>query len=316
MHRFQPVHRKSVAVRFAAFLVPALLSLTHCGWRGGDRVGTQASGLALTGPGVYTIADPSSFAIDGGYYWWSGSTSEQLYTLTSGNTFQQWQLSASGSGYTICNVGDGTTVCLSDGGSTLAVGVATDVWTVSPAGAGYTIQSQRTGMYIADAPTPGNGAVVPMSSSPGTWSLSGLAPAFRAGVYTVSDASSFAVDGGFFHWSGDTTEALYTLVAGNTFQEWQFAASGSGYTICNVGDGSGICLSDGGSNLDIGVGTDVWTITPSRSGYTLLNQRTGRYISDPPSPGNGVAVAVSTTATAWTLDSLSAADGGTEDGSS
>jgi hypothetical protein len=308
--------RKYVATNVAAFVLPALFALTHCGSRSGEPSGTSVAALGPLGAGTYTIADASSYAIDGGFYHWSGTTTEELYALSSGNNYQQWQLNPSGSGFTICNVGDGAGLCLSDGGSTLSIGVATDVWTVSSSGAGYTIQNQRTGMYIADPSGPANGAAIPMSSSPSLWTLQGLTPPFRAGVYTAYDSASFAIDGGYFHWSGTQTEELYSLTSSNTYQQWQFTAKGSGFTICNVGDGAGICLSDGGTNLEIGAATDAWTVIPAGAGYTLQNQRTGRYVSDPASPGDGEAVPVSPTPTVWRLGALDSSDAGADGGPS
>ena len=91
----------------------------------------------------------------------------------------------------------------------------------------------------------------------------------------------------------------------NSYQQWKFTASGSGYTICNVGTGTNICLSDGGSDLDIGVGTDVWTVATSGSGYTFQNQRTGRFIADASAPADNAVVPVSSKVTVWTVTSLS-----------
>ena len=121
---------------------------------------------------------------------------------------------------------------------------------------------------------------------------------------TIADAKAFAVDGGYYHWSGTTAEELYALTASNTYQQWTFAASGSGFTICNVGDGGHTCLSDGGGALDIGVATGVWTVAPSGSGYTIQSQSTQHYVSDAASPANGAAIGVSTSATAWSLASI------------
>ena len=308
--------RVAVAANVAGGLF-ALLVLPHCSSSADHDDGAasgEAQAVTAFAAGVYTIADGRSFAIDGGYYHWSNLTTEELYALTAGNTYQRWQFTASGNGFSICNVGDGGNACLSDGGSKLAIGVAQDIFDVAVSGSGYTLHDQRTGRYITDAASPANGAPVPTSSTASTWSL-GSINGFKAGTYSVSDAASFAIDGGYYHWSQLTTEELYTLTAGNTYQQWQFAASGSGFTICNVGDGGKACLSDGGSTLAIGVATDVWTVAAGGgSGYTLQDQKTGRFITDASSAADGAAVGVSSKATVWTLGATGTTTGGTDAG--
>jgi hypothetical protein len=168
---FVAFSRRSVVTNFAGFLLPALLALTHCGGRSTEHVGAGAAGLGVLEAGTYTISDASSFAIDGGFFHWSGTQDEELYSLIPSNAYQQWQFAAQGSGFTICNVGDGRGACLSDGGTKLRIGVDTDAWTVTPAGPGYTLFNQRTGRYVGDASSPGDGVAVPVSSTATVWSL-------------------------------------------------------------------------------------------------------------------------------------------------
>ena len=168
---------------FALAAVPALFTLAACSSSSeGGTFGTEPEALSAFPAGVYTMADARAFAIDGGYYHWSSTPTEELYTLTAGNSYQQWQFTGSGSGFTICNVGDGGKACLSDSGSALTIGSASDVWSVTVSGSGYAIQDQKTGRYIADAASPADGAVVPTGSSGAVWSLAALAAPFQAGT--------------------------------------------------------------------------------------------------------------------------------------
>ena len=296
-------HRRTHRAASTLFVLPAVFALLHCS-AASEKAASEAEeseGLSTFLAGTYTISDASALAVDGGFFHWSGTTTEALYALTPSNTYQQWQFVPSGSGFHICNVGDGASACLSDGGTTLAIGKAADVWSVTASGAGFTVQDQSSGRYITDAASPANDAAVRVSSTATVWSLARIAAPFQAGTYTISDARAFAIDGGYFHWSGTKAEELYALTASNTYQQWTFSASGSGFTICNVGDGPTACLSDGGSALDVGVASGVWTVTPSGSGYTLVSQSTQHFITDASSPANGAAVGTGTTATAWNL---------------
>lgn len=307
--RVAPLARSKVSTLSLALLaMSGAGSLLHCSGSPGESVANGSEAIAAITSGIYTISDARSFAIDGGYYHWNGTTTEELYSLTASNTYQQWQLTPSGSGFKICNVGDGAAVCLSDGGSALTIGSTADVWTASPSpsGAGYTLQDQRTGRYVTDAAAPANGASVGTSSTASVWTLTPQSKPFQAGTYTVADAKSFAIDGGYYHWSGLTSEELYALTPSNTYQQWQFATSGSGFTICNVGAGASACLSDGGSALDIGVGKTVWTVAPSGLGYTIQSQSSQHYIGDAASPGDGAAVVVSSATTIWSLGAIGA----------
>jgi hypothetical protein len=307
-----PLSRPSL---WGLIALPALL--LHCSLQHDTPARTGAAALTTFQPGVYTISDTQTFAVDGGFYHWSGDTTERLYTLTTGNTYQQWQFTASGGGFTICNVGDGAgSACLSDGGGTLQIGTSTDVWSVTPSSSGYALQDQRTGLYVSDPSTPGDSAIVPTSSTSSTWSVNPIAGTFLAGTYYISDSSSFAIDGGYYHFSGTTDEELYALTVGNTYQEWEFAASGTGFTICNVGDSPSACLTDGGTSLSIGLGSDVWTVAASGANYTILNQRTGRFISDALTPADGAGVGVSTPGSVWTLTSIALGGSGSDGGSS
>jgi hypothetical protein len=137
-----------------------------------------------------------------------------------------------------------------------------------------------------------------------------LSGSFVSGSYTIADPSSFAIDGGFYHFSALSSEEVYSLSADNPYQEWQFSASGSGFTICSIGNGTGVCLSDGGADLEIGVASDVWDVVASGTGFALKNERTGQYITDPTAPANQRAVLMSATPSVWTLGRIGASDAG------
>ena len=246
-------------------------------------------------PGLYTIADPAGFVIDGGFFGTHGDTAERLYqSETPHNPYQGWNVSATG---TICNE-ELPSACLSDGGSSLDIGVATDSWTFAASGAGYTVQNTGTGSYIADAATPTDGAPIPVSKNTSVWSFSLVNPpagGFTPGTYSIDDPSkSQSIDGGFYYWQGQTNEETYQVGAGNVFQQWAITASGAGYTICNMHNTS-LCLSDNGSTLQIAVGADTFTITASGSGYTILDQQSGNYIDFPTPLANSAVVHTSKT---------------------
>jgi Pectate lyase superfamily protein len=175
-------------------LLSALTALVHCADKNdepGDAHQVQPLGGSFAG-GTYTISDSASFAIDGGFYHFSALASEELYSLSVKNPYQQWQFRPSGSGFTICSVGNGTSICLSDGGADLTIGLGSDVWDVAVSGSGYTLRSDRTGHYIADPSAPTDEATVPMSAAPSVWNLASVDDAGDGGV--VSEGGDAATD--------------------------------------------------------------------------------------------------------------------------
>jgi hypothetical protein len=114
---------------------------------------------------------------------------------------------------------------------------------------------------------------------------SGGGTTFTGGTYNIG--SSYVIDGGFYsaYWGYPPAAEAYVRngspVGTNPNQEFNFAASGSDFTICDVGNGA--CLTDGGSVVDIGQGKDTWLITKSGSGWTLKNTRTSKYMGAIPS---------------------------------
>jgi hypothetical protein len=70
-------------------------------------------------------------------------------------------------------------------------------------------------------------------------------------------------------------------VGSNQNQWFDFAVSGSGFTICNVAEGA--CLTDGGGVVDIGQGDDEWSVTPFDLGYAVQDTRSGNYMGAIPS---------------------------------
>ena len=117
----------------------------------------------------------------------------------------------------------------------------------------------------------------------------GGTPTFSVGTYNIG--SSYVIDGGFYaaYWGNPPQAEAFpkngSPLGTNPSQEFKFAASGSNFTICNVPDGA--CLTDGGSDVDIGQGTDTWLITASGSGWTVKNTRTGMYMGAIPSVSRG-----------------------------
>jgi hypothetical protein len=122
------------------------------------------------------------------------------------------------------------------------------------------------------------------------------------GTYNIG--SSYVIDGGFYsaYWGYPPAAEAYTKngspIGTNPSQEFNFVASGSDFTICDVANGA--CLTDGGGLVDIGQGTDLWLITASGAGWTLKNTRTGKYMGAIPSVARG-NIPVSSTAVALTI---------------
>ena len=130
------------------------------------------SGGSIPNPGfqagTYAISDPSSWAIDGGFLYWSHLTNIEEWQQGTNNPYQQRNFQSSGSDYFIYSIGNGNDVALSDGSGTLQIGVGVDAWTVASSGSGYTIRNARTGNYIND---PARQGVVKTSPTPTVWSI-------------------------------------------------------------------------------------------------------------------------------------------------
>ena len=95
------------------------------------------------------------------------------------------------------------------------------------------------------------------------------------------------IDGGFYqaYWGWPPAAEAYSNNQPNPWQQFKFVPSGGAFTICNVN--SGACLTDGGSVVDIGQGTDTWLVNSSGSGWTLQDTRTGQYMGAVPSVSRG-----------------------------
>src|ERR1700737_1353013 len=109
--------------------------------------------------------------------------------------------------------------------------------------------------------------------------------AFPAGPYVIG--APYVIDGGFYqaYWGWPPAAEAYSNNQPNPWQQFKFVPSGGAFTICNVN--SGACLTDGGSVVDIGQGTDTWLVNSSGSGWTLQDTRTGQYMGAVPSVSRG-----------------------------
>jgi hypothetical protein len=225
----------------------------------------------------------SSYVIDAGFftaaYGFPPAAETYLYYQT--NPYQQFIFAPSVSNYTICNVQNGA--CLTDGGTVVDVGQGTDTWAVNQSGGGWTLQDTRTGQYMGAIPSTSE-ANIPMSSTPVTISLGILQPgSFVALIGGGIVNQSYVIDGGFFTDAYGFPPAAETYIDNqpNPYQQFILAPSGSNYTICNVQNGA--CLTDGGTVVDIGQGTDTWAVNQSGDGWTLQDTRTGQYMGAIPS---------------------------------
>ena len=278
-------------------------------WTFNFSAGNAGGGTPLAA-GTYNIG--SSFVIDGGFYvaYWGYPPAAEAFVENGSpvgtNPAQQFKFAGSGEDFTICNVLEGA--CLTDGGGVVDIGQGTDTWLATPSGSGYTLKNTRTGNYMGAVPSVSRGNV-PMSSTavaipltPESVGGSGGTPTFSAGTYNIG--SSYVIDGGFYaaYWGNPPQAEAFpkngSPLGTNQWQEFRFAASGANFTICNVPDGA--CLTDGGSDLDIGQGTDTWLITASGSGWTVKNTRTGMYMGAIPSVSRG-NIPMSSTAVPLTI---------------
>jgi hypothetical protein len=234
---------------------------------------------ALVGGG--TIG--SSYVIDAGFFTaaYGFPPAAETYLYYQLNPYQQFIFAPSGSNYTICNVQSGA--CLTDGGKVVDIGQGTDTWALTQVGSAWTLQDTRTGQYMGAIPST-SGSNIPMSSAPVTVSLDILQTgSFVALIGGDVANSSFVIDSGFFTAANGFPPAAETYIDSqpNPYQQFIFAPSGRDYTICGVQ--SGACLTDGGTVVDIGQGTDSWALTQSGAGWTLQDARTGHYMGAIPS---------------------------------
>lgn len=122
------------------------------------------------------------------------------------------------------------------------------------------------------------------------------------GQYLIG--SPYVIDGGYYtaYWgfppAAEANAENGSPVGSNPAQWFLFTASGTNYSICDVQNGA--CLTDGGSSVDIGQGTDIWSVNSVGSGYTVQNTRTGRYIGAIPTITRA-SVPISATAVTITL---------------
>jgi hypothetical protein len=118
------------------------------------------------------------------------------------------------------------------------------------------------------------------------------------GTYIIS-LDDNSVDGGFGYWNNVPFVQLYPTNSG-TGQQFTWI----GKTLKNeMVAGGGSSGANGPYMADNGDGTvtenatgDAWTITSSGNGYTVLNNRTGRYLSIVSN-----ALGMSSTQTVWTI---------------
>jgi hypothetical protein len=111
------------------------------------------------------------------------------------------------------------------------------------------------------------------------------------------------VDGGFGYWGGVPFVQLYPTNSG-TGQRWTWNGSLFGNVLIAGGGSMG---ANGPYMADNGDGTvtenatgDTWTVRSSGNGYTVLNNRTGLYLSIVSN-----VLAMSSTQTVWTISALS-----------
>ena len=94
----------------------------------------------------------------------------------------------------------------------------------------------------------------------------------------MSDEDGLQIDGGFYIY-GDPTVRLWRFVAGNPSQHWHFGEARGGFTMLNLGTGQ--YASDSFGKLFESDRKDVWTVTLVPGGYSIKNNRTGRFLTDP-----------------------------------
>ena len=131
---------------------------------------------------------------------------------------------------------------------------------------------------------------MPSPATPTLLSTSSLTP----GTYHIGSLYSggyWVIDSGFFtsYWGFPPVAEAFpengNPIGANPSQQFTFAASGSSFTICDVVTGA--CLTDGGSVVAIGQGTDTWAVARHGAGWSIQNTRTGGYMGAIPDVSRG-----------------------------
>jgi hypothetical protein len=106
-----------------------------------------------------------------------------------------------------------------------------------------------------------------------------------SGTYYLTSVNS-AVDGGFGYHGVSPAVQFYQVSPTNAFQEWTW----NGSTLQNLGR-PGYYLVDGSfGTVSESTNADNWTVTAANGGYTLMDNRTGNYLTN-----NNGALAMSAT---------------------
>jgi hypothetical protein len=245
--------------------------------------------------------------VDGGFGYYGETPPVQTYPTNSG-TGQQWVWNGSLLSNVLVASGGGvlTGPYMADNGDgTLTENAIGDAWTVTNTGNGYTVRNNRTGRYLSIVSD-----VLAMSSTQTVWTISALSspppsppppPApLSNGTYIISSGSN-SVDGGFGYYGETPPVQTYPTNSG-TGQQWVW----NGSLLSNVLVASGGGVLTGPYMADNGDGTvtenatgDAWTVTNTGNGYTVRNNRTGRYLSIVSND-----LAMSSLQTAWTISAL------------
>jgi hypothetical protein len=130
-------------------------------------------------------------------------------------------------------------------------------------------------------------------------------PPLANGTYVITLGAN-SVDGGFGEWGAPYVE--FWATNSGTGQQWVW----NGTTFSNVyiaassnAVASGPLLADGGNSEPTENSSgDTWSAIPSGSGYKLLDNRTGLYLSSG-TDANTAGLVMSSTQTVWTMTNLS-----------
>lgn len=118
-----------------------------------------------------------------------------------------------------------------------------------------------------------------------------------AGTYSMIGVSGNAVDGGFGYWGASPGVQLYPSNPPNPFQQWTYDNSG----LLINGGWARAMIDPGNGAVDEAPSGDDWTIQSSGNGYTVKNNRTGRYLSD---NGGTLTMGSFGSGAVWTLQSV------------
>jgi hypothetical protein len=267
--------------------------------------GGGGGGTPLTA-GNYNIKDPNTGdTMDLGWalnpQWGNNGPYVYLYNYNNGSS-QQITFTSSGQLQSVQNPGE----FFYNNGNALAVRSSGDTFSITASGNGYTIQDKTAGgLYVNTASVIDPPNKLSLSSTPTIWMFSALSTgggggggaSLPSGKYNFQDGFGNTIDLGWgLHpeWGFGTYVYLYSYNNG-TSQQIVFTSSGQLQSVANTSQ----FVTNSGGFLSLGTTGDVFTITASGNGYTILDKTVGLYVNTPGAIDPPNKLALSSTPTVW-----------------